>query len=62
MILKKIANSIKNNQYILEKKQISPIVKFIDKNSFKSAKIFTDIGEDFLSLTFYFLSKMWRSI
>jgi len=46
MTLKKIANSIKNNQYILEKKQISPIVQFIDKNSFKSAKIFTDIGED----------------
>ena len=46
MLLKKIAESIKNNQYIIEKKEINPIVQYIDKNSFKSSKIFSDIGED----------------
>jgi selenophosphate synthetase-related protein len=46
MDLKKIAESIRNNQYIIEKKEINPIVKYIDKNSFKSSKIFSDIGED----------------
>ncbi|MBY8984211.1 MAG: hypothetical protein KGD65_04015 [Candidatus Lokiarchaeota archaeon] len=46
MILKKIAESIRTNQNIIEKKEINPIIQYIDKNSFKSAKIFTDIGED----------------
>ena len=46
MILKKIADSIKTNQNIIEKKEINPIIQYIDKNSFKSTKIFTDIGED----------------
>ena len=46
MDLKKIAESIRNNQYIIEKKEINPIVKYIDKNSFKSSQIFRDIGED----------------
>ena len=46
MSLEKIANSIRDNQYILEKKEINPIVQFIDKKSFKSVKIFKDIGED----------------
>jgi len=46
MVLKKLANSIKNNPYILEKRDINPIVQFIDKNSYKSSRIFTDIGED----------------
>jgi selenophosphate synthetase-related protein len=46
MTLEKIANSIRNNQYIQEKKRISPIVQFINKKSFKSARIFSDIGED----------------
>ncbi len=50
MFLKKIAESIKNNQYIIEKKEINPIIQYIDKNSFKSAKIFTDIGEDSASI------------
>jgi len=50
MFLKKIAESIRNNQYILEKKEINPIVQYIDKNSFKSTKIFTDIGEDAASV------------
>ncbi|MFW9875859.1 MAG: AIR synthase related protein, partial [Candidatus Thorarchaeota archaeon] len=38
--------SIRNNQYILEKRQINPLVQFVDENSFKSIKIFKDIGED----------------
>ncbi|MFX1419095.1 MAG: AIR synthase related protein [Promethearchaeota archaeon] len=46
MDLEKIAESIRNNQFIIEKKEINPIVKYIDKNSFKSNKIFSDIGED----------------
>ncbi|MFX1316087.1 MAG: AIR synthase related protein [Promethearchaeota archaeon] len=46
MVLKKIAESIINNQNILEKIEINPIIQFIDKNSFKSTKIFSDIGED----------------
>ncbi|MFX0038371.1 MAG: AIR synthase related protein [Promethearchaeota archaeon] len=50
MFLKKIAESIRNNRYIIEKKEINPIVQFIDKNSFKSTKIFTDIGEDSASI------------
>ena len=50
MILKKIAESIRNNQYIIEKKEINPIVQYIDKNSFKNSRIFTDIGEDSASI------------
>ncbi|MCK4370535.1 MAG: hypothetical protein KAW03_05670 [Candidatus Lokiarchaeota archaeon] len=46
MSLKKMAANIRNNQYIIEKKEINPIVQYIDKNSFKSTKIFRDIGED----------------
>ena len=46
MILKKLADSIKNNPFILEKRDINPIVQFIDKNSYKSSRIFADIGED----------------
>lgn len=46
MILKKIADSIKTNQNIIEKKEINPIIQYIDKNSFKSTDIYTDIGED----------------
>lgn len=50
MFLKKIADSIRNNRYIIEKKEINPIVQYIDKNSFKSSRIFTDIGEDSASI------------
>ncbi|MFX0155370.1 MAG: AIR synthase related protein [Candidatus Hodarchaeota archaeon] len=50
MILKKIAESIRTNQNIIEKKEINPIVQYIDKNSFKSAQIFRDIGEDSASI------------
>ncbi|MFX1363918.1 MAG: AIR synthase-related protein [Promethearchaeota archaeon] len=52
MSLKKIAESIRNNQYIIEKMEISPIVQYIDKNSFKSNKIFSDIGEDSAAINY----------
>ena len=52
MILKKIADSIKTNQNIIEKKEINPIIQYIDKNSFKSKKIFSDIGEDAASVEY----------
>lgn len=45
-MLKKISNSIKNNSNILEKKDVEPTVHFLDKNTFKSSRIFSDIGED----------------
>lgn len=44
--LKKLAESIRNNKNIIEKKEINPIVQFIDSNSFKSDRIFSDLGED----------------
>jgi selenophosphate synthetase-related protein len=44
--LKKIAECIKNNSNIIEKKSIDPVVQFINLNSFKSSRIFSDIGED----------------
>jgi len=50
MFLGRIAESIKNNPNISEKKEINPIVQYIDNNSFKSPKIFTDIGEDSASI------------
>ncbi|MFW9818177.1 MAG: AIR synthase related protein [Candidatus Thorarchaeota archaeon] len=50
MFLRRIAESIRNNPNISEKKEINPIVQYIDKNSFKSLKIFTDIGEDSASI------------
>ena len=46
MNLKKIADSIKNNRNIVEKQEINPFIQFIDANSFKSSKVFSDIGED----------------
>ncbi|MHA1490423.1 MAG: AIR synthase related protein [Promethearchaeota archaeon] len=45
-MLKKIAEDIRKNKNIIEKKEINPIVQYIDKNSFKSSRIFSDIGED----------------
>ncbi|TFF87262.1 MAG: hypothetical protein EU550_03590 [Promethearchaeota archaeon] len=41
-----LADSIRNNPNILEKREINPIVDYIDSNSFKSKKIFSDVGED----------------
>lgn len=45
-MLKKIARCIQQNQNIIEKKEINPIVDYIDAHAFKSAAIFSDIGED----------------
>jgi selenophosphate synthetase-related protein len=44
--LQELADTIRSNPNILQKKEISPIVQFIDKNCWKSDKIFSDIGED----------------
>lgn len=44
--IEKIAEVIYNNKNIIEKKEINPIVEYIDKNSYKSNRIFSDIGED----------------
>ncbi|MHA2120986.1 MAG: AIR synthase related protein [Promethearchaeota archaeon] len=46
MILEKIAKSIETNKHILEKKEISPVVQYIEKNTYKSPHVFSDIGED----------------
>lgn len=46
-MLKKIAESIRTNQNILEKKELDPIIKFIDSNSYKNKlRIHSDLGED----------------
>jgi len=45
-MLDKIVEYIKSNKNILEKAEISPFVSSINKNSFKSPRIFTDIGQD----------------
>jgi selenophosphate synthetase-related protein len=46
IMLKKIAEAIKQNQNISEKKLIKPIINNIFINSYKSKRIFSDIGED----------------
>lgn len=45
-MLKKIAESIQKNPNILEKKDLTEVIQFIDKYSHKSPQIFSDIGED----------------
>jgi len=46
-MLQKLAESIRNNKDILEKKELNPIIQYIDANSFKNGfRIFSDIGED----------------
>jgi len=45
-MLETIAEGIRSNRNILEKAEISPIVQYINYNSFKSSRIFSDIGED----------------
>jgi len=45
-MLEIIANCIRNNENIIEKKEINPIVQFIKEYSFKDKRIFSDIGED----------------
>ena len=50
-MLKKIADSIRENKNIIEKKEIDHIVQYIENNSYKSPRIFTDIGEDSASIS-----------
>ncbi|MHA1471681.1 MAG: AIR synthase related protein [Promethearchaeota archaeon] len=45
-MLDKISEYIRTNKNILEKSEISPFVSNINKNSFKSPRIFSDIGQD----------------
>ena len=51
-MLEKIANSIRENQNIKEKREIDSIVQLVNKNCYTSSRIFTDIGEDSASITF----------
>lgn len=45
-MLEKIADYIRNNKNILEKEELNPIVQFISTNSFRSPRIFSDVGQD----------------
>ena len=45
-MLEKIADYIRTNKNILEKEELNPIVHFISTNSFKSPRIFSDVGQD----------------
>ncbi len=45
-MLKRLAESIRNNENVIQKKEISPIIQFIKENSFKTERIFSDMGED----------------
>ncbi len=45
-MLKKIAETIRENKKLIVKKEIYPIVNFIDANSYKNSRIFSSIGED----------------
>jgi len=45
-MLNKIAEYIRTNRNIIEKSEISPFVQTINGNSFKSSRIFSDIGQD----------------
>ena len=45
-MLNKIAKYIRTNRSIIEKTEISPFVQNINGNSYKSPRIFSDIGQD----------------
>ena len=45
-MLEKIANYIRDNRNIIEKVELNPIVEYINANSYKSSRIFSDIGQD----------------
>jgi len=45
-MLDKIAEYIKSNKNIIEKNDISPFVQKINGNSYKSPRVFSDIGQD----------------
>ncbi|TFF87254.1 MAG: hypothetical protein EU548_10575, partial [Promethearchaeota archaeon] len=44
--LRSIVKCIRTNKNILEKEEINPIVQYIESHSYKSARIFSGIGED----------------
>jgi len=50
-MLAKIAEYIKTNLNIIEKTEISPFVQSINENSYKSPRIFSDIGQDSAAVT-----------
>lgn len=45
-MLDKIAEYIRSNRNIIEKTEINPFVQNINENSYKSPRIFSDIGQD----------------
>jgi len=45
-MLKKIAEGIRQNPHVIEKKDLTEIIQYIEKNSYSSKRIFSDIGED----------------
>jgi len=45
-MLDKIAEYIRSNRNIIDKTEISPFVQNINENSYKSPRIFSDIGQD----------------
>jgi len=45
-MLDKIADYIRSNKNIIEKSDISPFVQTINGNSYKSSRVFSDIGQD----------------
>jgi len=52
-MLEKIVDSIRNNENILEKKELAPIIDFVEANSFKNlTRIHSDIGEDSAAINF----------
>ncbi len=50
-MLDKIAEYIRTNLNIIEKTEISPFVQNINENSYKSPRIFSDIGQDSAAVT-----------
>ena len=50
-MLDKIAGYIRTNLNIIEKTEISPFVQNINENSYKSPRIFSDIGQDSAAVT-----------
>ena len=52
-MLNKIAESIRTNKNIIEKKEISPIVHHINENTFKSSRIYSDVGQDSAAINDY---------
>ena len=51
-MLDNIAKSIRENENIKEKSDVSPIIRQINELSYVSSRIFTDIGEDSASIHF----------